>query len=308
MENPPFKFTWRDNWALIPDSASGRANGRTHGICITRQNRVMVFHQAENAILTYDVDGRLLSAVGGKRWTGAHGMTLVEENGTEYLWLTDQDSKEVAKVTLRGDTVMTLNKPQHLLYEQGGTYTPTWVAQNPDNGDIWLADGYGSSLVHRHDRNGRQLGTLDGTEGAGRFNTPHGIAMRRGNDGVELWIADRTHCRIVIYDGEGIFRRRLDYVHSPCGFDFKGDYVVVPELLTGVKIIHTESLKLVTEIGANPRVTTTSRPSGWPDLLGTGLVAPGYFNSPHAAAFGQNGDIFCVEWIKGGRITRLIPV
>ncbi len=101
-------FVWMDSFARIPDTPSGRANGRTHGVAVSGDGNVIVFHQAENALLTFDAGGALLSAVGGDRWIGAHGLTLVREGGTEYLWLTDQASGEVVKVTLQGETVQTL--------------------------------------------------------------------------------------------------------------------------------------------------------------------------------------------------------
>jgi hypothetical protein len=34
-------------------------------------------------------------------------------------------------------------------------------------------------------------------------------------------------------------------------------------------------------------------------------IGRGDFNSPHAACFAPNGDIYVVEWVLGGRITRL---
>ena len=54
-----------------------------------------------------DASGQLLSATGDDRWMGAHGMTLTEENGEEFLWLVDQDSATVTKVTLNGETILT---------------------------------------------------------------------------------------------------------------------------------------------------------------------------------------------------------
>ncbi len=40
-------------------------------------------------------------------------------------------------------------------------------------------------------------------------------------------------------------------------------------------------------------------------LAGTNHIRPGIFNSPHGACFAPNGDIYTVEWIIGGRITKL---
>ena len=307
-------YRWMDRWATIPDTATARANGRTHGVCVTKDNNVIVFHQAENGLLTYDSKGILISAVGGNRWLGAHGLTLVEENGEEFLWLVDEFSSEVAKVTLDGKTVMTIQRPDHPAYA-GGKYTPTWAAQNPDNGEVWVGDGYGASLVHRYDPSGHYLSTLTGHTGAGTFDSPHGVAFRKTPDGrTELWITDRANSCMQVFDGDGKFLRASKACHSPCCFSFLGDKVLVPELFTGVKILKADDFTLITEVGASKVVGPASgsaawwpptAPDGWPNLAGTELVQPGTFNSPHGACFAPNGDIYVVEWIIGGRITKL---
>ena len=52
---------WIENWATIPESPSATENGRTHGVCVAKDGRVIVFHQAENGLVTFDPDGKLLS-------------------------------------------------------------------------------------------------------------------------------------------------------------------------------------------------------------------------------------------------------
>lgn len=307
-------YSWIDRWATIPDTATGRTNGRTHGVCVTRNNQVVVFHQAENGLLTFNSKGTLIRAVGGNRWMGAHGLTLIEENGVEFLWLVDEFSSEVAKVTLEGATVMTIQRPDLPVYAQG-KYIPTWASQNPDNGDVWVGDGYGSSLVHRYDKDGHYLSSLTGNSGAGTFDSPHGLAFRKTSDGkTELWITDRANSRIQVYDGDGNFLRASKVCHSPCCFNFLGDMVLVPELFTGVKVLKSDDFTLITELGAcgvvGPASGTATwwppaAPDGWPNLAGTKLVRPGVFNSPHGGCFAPNGDIYVVEWIIGGRITKL---
>ena len=305
MSLPKPTYTWIDHWARIPQTPSGIENGRTHGVCVTRAGHVVVFHQAQNGLLTFAPDGSLVSAVGGDRWLGAHGLTKVIDGGTEYLWLVDQNSTEVAKVTLAGETVQTLAKPPHPTYAQGGNYVPTWAAQNPATREIWLADGYGSSLVHRFTAKGDYVASLDGTEGAGRFACPHGINFTQGAAGPELWISDRGNKRVVIYDGNGKFQRQTTATHSPCCFDFLGGLALVPELMTGIKVFDSKTLELVTEVGASSVVKADQQPAGWPNLARTPFVKPGEFNSPHGGCFAPNGDIYGVEWIVGGRITKL---
>ncbi len=312
---PALTFEWLDRWARIPDTPSGRANGRTHGVIVAADGRVIVFHQADDALLTFDPAGRLMSAVGGERWRGAHGLTRIMDSGREYLWLVDQDSAEVVKTTLTGEVVQTLPRPDHPAYRGADAkrYAPTWAAQDPATGEVWVADGYGASLVHRYDRIGRYRATIDGTEGAGRFNSPHGINFLLRGGQPELFISDRANQRVVVYDGEGRFLRQGDAVHSPCGFDFHDGIAAVPELFTGVKFLDATTLGLLGETGVSAVVGLNPGgpwwpprcPEGWPDLAGSEQVRPGAFNSPHGAAFAPNGDVYVVEWIIGGRITKL---
>lgn len=141
-------YEWIERWATIPASPSSSENGRTHGVVTSRTGAVLVFRQANPAVLVYNEDGKLMDAW-GDRFLGAHGMTLVEENGKEFLWLTDQDSGEVVKTTLDGKILMNLEKPPHPSYKKG-KFVPTWVAVFEEryggNGDIWVADGYGMNL------------------------------------------------------------------------------------------------------------------------------------------------------------------
>ena len=310
-----FTYEWIDNWARIPQTPSGSENGRTHGVVVAKSGDVYVFNQADPGVLVFAQDGKLKSSW-GDRFAGAHGMTLVEEGGTEHLWLADQTSKEVVKTTLDGKTVQTLPQPPHHVYQDGGAYVPTWVAVNEErfggNGDVWVADGYGSSLVHRFTKRGEYKGSLSGQKGeAGRFNCPHAIAFnpRSKADGPELYVADRGNQRVQVFDAEGRYKRTVGArtLHSPCMFGFVGELCLVPELYARVDILDADD-NVVAMLGDNG---LASQLPGWPNHNKTGkpeLIQPGKFNSPHGATFAPNGDIYVVEWIIGGRITKLKKV
>ena len=138
IENALGTYTWVEDWIKIPESELGKTNGRTHGVVVTKGGDIVVFHQAVPAVLIYDAEGTLKNSWG--EFPGAHGMTLYEEDSEEYLWLADETTHVVAKYTLDGREVMTLDKPQHPLYDEGKRYVPTWAVQNPENGDIWVAN------------------------------------------------------------------------------------------------------------------------------------------------------------------------
>ncbi|MEM7625525.1 MAG: hypothetical protein AAF333_07855 [Planctomycetota bacterium] len=295
-----FTYRWHEDWAKIPDTPPGRNNGRTHGVGVLDDGRVVVFAQTVPGVLFYNAQGQLMDSW-GDRFTGAHGLEIVKEDGIEYFWLVDQNSCEVCKTTVDGELVLRLSPPtdENMF---NGRYMPTWAAVNPANGDIWVADGYGGSGVYRHASDGTYLGRLTGEEGAGEFKCSHGLKF--GPDG-NLYIADRGNHRVTVYDGEGRYlRHNDDATHSPCGFDFFDGLILVPELFTGVKLL-SHDLDVVAELGASPDVTPDTKPEGWPQVDRAALIKPGRFNSPHGACFGPNGDIYVVEWIVGGRITKL---
>lgn len=295
---PTENYKWIEDWAQVPASD----NGRTHGVCVTKSGDVIVFHQASPGVLRFSPTGELKQFWGA--YPGAHGLTLVEEDGIEYLWLTDQESKAVHKCTLDGMVVQEVSQPPHPAYEKG-SYVPTWVAVNEKrlggNGDIWVADGYGQSLVHRFDSSGKYLMTLDGVDGAGAFNCPHGIMFDPRRDEPELLVADRGNARVQVFDGEGRFKRVFgsNYMTSPDGFSFHDDLLIVPELTARLTLVDKND-ECIAVLGENDDVTGRE---GWPNKRQH--VTPGKCNSPHGACADAEGNLYLVEWITGGRIIKL---
>lgn len=300
-------YEWIDNWARIPDTPSGRENGRTHGVVVSEGGDILIFNQANPGILVFDAGGKLKNAW-GDRFGGAHGMTLVKEGDTEYLWLTDQFSAEVVKTTLDGKTVLNIARPDHPAYTKLN-YAPTWVAVNEErfggNGDVWVTDGYGSNYVHRYDKSGRYLGSINGEEGkTGAFSCPHGIWVDTRKSVPELYVADRSNRRIQVYDVEGRYKRAFgaDFLTSPDGFITHGEFLMMPELFSRVTVLDAND-KLVCYLGPNEDIVKVK---GWPNL--PDHLRPGLFNSPHGMAADKAGNLYVVEWIVGGRITQLAKV
>ena len=300
-------YEWIDNWGRIPDTPSGRENGRTHGVVVSETGNVLVFNQANPAVLVFDPSGKLTDWW-GDRFLGAHGMTLVKEGDTEYLWLTDQSTAEVAKMTLDGKTVLNIDKPNHPVYQKAN-YAPTWVAVNEErfggNGDIWVTDGYGSNYVHRYDKTGKYLNSINGEEGkTGAFSCPHGIWVDNRKPEPELYVADRSNKRIQVYDVQGNYKRAFgdDYLTSPDGFITHGEFLMMPELYARLTILDGND-KLVTHLGSNEDVVKVK---GWPNIHDH--LEAGKFNSPHGMGADKAGNLYVVEWITGGRITKLAKV
>lgn len=323
------QFRWVDRWAKIPPSESARTGWAHHGIIATPDGKVISFHQSDGTALVFDGDGNLI-----RSWpTGlveGHGMTLVREE-KDYIWFSDNGTKrkpdlnyeypagealpsgKVVKVDLEGRVVMELPKPGFKGYSET-RYAPTSVAVDEPRfggkGDIWVTDGYGLSLLHRFDKYGRHISTLDGTEGAGRFDTPHAVFLDRRRQVPELYVADRSNKRVQVYDLEGRFKRSFGegFLNSPSGFAAHDGNLYVAELRARVAVLDIED-RLISYVGENEQAC--DRP-GWPNALDrkgrviqTEDLVPGRFNSPHGITTDAEGNVYVAEWLIGGRVIKL---
>jgi hypothetical protein len=203
-----------------------------------------------------------------------------------------------------------------------GAFCPCGCAVDEErsagSGDIWVADGYGSSIVYRFDKDGNELARITGEEGGGRFLCPHSVYIdRRHGKAVELYIADRENRRVQVYDLEGRYLRTwgASFLSSPSGFAQWGDMLVVAELYARLALLDIHD-GLIGYIGAETPADEVhawpDRP-GWPNALdSTGRVAEapadvgqGHFNSPHSLAVDASGQLYVSEWMIGGCYTSL---
>ena len=196
--------------------------------------------------------------------------------------------------------------------------SPTSVAVDEErfggSGDVWVADGYGQSYVHRYDKTGAYIGSINGEEGsAGRFNCPHGIFIDRRRGEPELYVADRANARVQVYALDGSFKRVFgsEFLTTPSAFVTHGDQMIIAELRARLTVVDGDD-NLVCYLGANESVCDVD---GWPNnrdsegkLIPTSLLEPGKFNSPHGMAVDADGNLYVAEWLIGGRLTKLAKV
>lgn len=322
-------YKWVGDWANIPDTESAREGWAHHGMAISEGGDIITFHQGDGTVLVLDREGNLKQSW-SSGLTEGHGMTLVKEKDDEYLWIADNGAKRnpkssydygegpragrVVKMAMGGQILMELEKPDLPIYRQG-EYSPTWVAINEErhggNGDIWVTDGYGQSHVHRYDKNGRYIASINGEEGtAGTFSCPHAIFIDIRKAEPELYVADRSNARVQVYDVNGNFKRVFgsDFLTSPSGFATHGDLMVIAELRARLTIVDIND-KPISHLGDNEAVCETE---GWPnnqnengEIVPTKLLETGKFNSPHGMTVDNDGNVYVAEWLIGGRFTKL---
>ena len=275
---------------------------------------VVVAHPGKPALLYYDADGKLDRTVELEGLLEPHGFWCVDEG----VWIDDVGFKRRASGP-EFETEMTSGRVvlvddagcvRRELDDPGADWSPTAVAVLEESGDIWVADGYGESLVHRFAADGTHLQTLSGAEGAGRFDCPHGVLVDRRRGEPELYITDRTNARIQVYDLDGRYRRLAGegIVVTPTDMAIVGDTLALTDFTQARVTILDRDDQLVEHIGANPEARERD---GWPNArnvdgdLVRPQLEPGKFNSPHTLAADAAGNLYVTEWLLGGRLTKL---
>jgi DNA-binding beta-propeller fold protein YncE len=292
-------YRWVEGWGALPE---GMTLGNTHGAIVSdSQGRIYVNTDGEHAVLVFEASGKLVKSW-GKEWQGGlHGMAIVKEGGRELLWIAHTSRHTVAKTTLDGEVLATLPWPEQSgKYEKQDQFNPTAVAVAP-GGEIFVADGYGRSWVHKYDSHGHYQKSFGGPGTTpGQMQTPHGLAIDPRGAKPLLVVADRENHRLQFFDLAGGFVRLIDQeLRRPCSPHVQGDDLVVADLNGRVSIFGKDD-KLVCHLGDNPDQSLWANNGAPRDAWKTGL-----FIAPHSARWDAQGDLYVQDWVALGRVTKL---
>jgi hypothetical protein len=307
-----FTYEAIHGWGELPDHVKW---GETHGVTVDAEEFIYVKHRNSSpgdpmdAIVVFDPAGKYVRSFGKEYHGGGHGIDVRREGSEEFLYLCDVKNRLVAKTRLSGEHLWTMQFPEQAgVYQKLEQFNPTNVAFAPDGG-FYVADGYGSSYIHRYDKDARWVQTWGGagTE-EGKMRTPHGIWLddRAGREPT-LIVADRANARLQSFSLDGKFLSIVGNVSFPAHFDIRGGTLLVPDLHARVTlfdeknevIVHLGYEQAWTEAVLADGMKLRSQPDRW---------EAGRFIHPHDACFDSQGNIFVVEWVPTGRITLLRKV
>jgi hypothetical protein len=136
---------------------------------------LLLTNHTKNNVIVYDKSGKLLESW-GTEYPGAHGLSLLKENGEDFLLITDYERHQVIKTTLDGKVVFELDYPKETgKYQSKEEYKPTETAVAA-NGDIYVADGYGNQNIIQYNHKGELIRIFGGRgEENTQFLNAHGI-------------------------------------------------------------------------------------------------------------------------------------
>lgn len=314
-----YRYEANHNWPQLPSQFTWQT---THNVAIDKDGFVYIVHEGRAdqpdhpSIFVFDPEGKYVRSFGKQFQGGGHGLEVRTEGNQQYLYVTGyQALKMFQKMDLNGEVVWTKYAPMESgVYAENedtkrakewgrNRFMPTNYAFPPDGGFI-LADGYGAWYIHRYDEAGNWRSCFGG-EGKedGKFNTPHGVWIdnRPGRD-PSIVVADRANGRLQWFTLDGQHQRTQDGFFLPANIDVHGELMLVPDLQARVTLLGRDN-QIVAQLGEDPewrtevmKMNVRKDPSTWRD---------GKFAHPHDACFDKDGNIFVVEWVDTGRITKL---
>ena len=318
-----FTYEAVHDWGALPSSIKW---GNTHGVVEDAQRHIYIHHtvhassERADTMVVFDHAGKFVRSWGPEFRGVAHGLHLRKEGREEYLYLTVNAANPklspqpamqavVLKTTLSGEVVWKIQGPPDIeAYKPGPDgapkpYNPTNIAIAP-NGDVYVGDGYGSYFVNQYSGKGEYIRTFGGRGSeAGQLREPHGIWVDERGPAPVLVVADRRNNRLQRFTLEG---KPIDFIEGfrlPCHFHERQGVVVIPDLHGRVTLMDATN-HVIEHLG-------DSNAPNWNNPLRNeprDHFIPGQFICPHGAAFDRDGNIFVVEWVEVGRVTKLRKV
>ena len=190
------RYAIHRNWAKLP---AGESFGFLSDVMVDGEGRVHVAQRGtDRPILVFERDGRLAGSWGEGALAEPHYITAANDGA---ILVADRDAHQVLRFDGNGKVLQALGK-RHWPSLDAPFNHPTAAAEAPD-GEIYVADGYGNSSVHRFSADGALLRTWGGQGGGpGAFTTPHAVAI----DGQgRVLVGDRENNRVQVFDREGTF-------------------------------------------------------------------------------------------------------
>lgn len=260
---------------------------------------ILLTNETKNNVMIYDKGGKLLS-YWGTTYPGAHGLTLFNENGTDVLFICDNNRHQVIKTTTDGRELMVLDYPKEAgIYSKAEEYVPTETTIAP-NGDIYVADGYGKDYILHYDAKGKFLGYFGGRGAeAKHLKNAHGVCFdNRDKKNPCLIVTSREENAFKRYDLKGNY---LNTIALPgawvCRPVIKGDYLYAAVLQSSDR--PWQSSGFVTILDKNNKVV--SNPGGNEPVYKNGVLQPltqlnPLFAYPHDVCVDDEENIYVAQW------------
>jgi streptogramin lyase len=191
-----------------------------HAVRVDKQDNIWVVDKGSDTVIKFNPEGRV-EWVFGRKGEASH------------YQLPPDTAVTLSALLARAGLTVTPPKPNNPrnpvpVHRDGYFNQPTDVAWDSE-GNAYITDGYINSRVAKTSNRGEWLASWGSLgNGAGQFDTPHGVAVTPNN---EIYVADRGNRRIQVLSTEGKFLRQFT-IDVPVPADAKPAIGSAPENLT----------------------------------------------------------------------------
>ena len=263
---------------------------------------ILLTNETKNNVIIYDKKGKLISTW-GTEYPGAHGLTLVNENGQEVLFICDNNRHQVIKTTLDGKVLMTIDYPKETgQYTKAEEFVPTETSIAA-NGDIYVADGYGKDFIIQYDHNGKYIRHFGGRGTGDKYvKNAHGVCVDyRDKAKPVVIVTSREENCFKRYTTDGNY---IDTIPLPgawvCRPVIHGDYLYAAVLQSnsrqwqqsGFVTILDKNNKVVSNLSASTPEYHGDRPD---EMYQTIKI----FQYPHDVCIDDEENIYVAQWNSG---------
>jgi peptidylglycine monooxygenase len=193
------------DWSRVGESVG---LGAISKLASDRAGRIYACQRTDPFLVRLGVDGRIEATWTDPTVIDPHGMHV---GVTGNLLVVDRDGHRIHIFDDSGRKVAILGDHARPRFQAPFNH-PTDIAQSP-HGDLFVADGYGNSMVHRFAADGRHIRSWGSPgRGPGEFSTPHGICILAGD---RVAVGDRENNRIQVFDFDGTLQGIWQDVYHP---------------------------------------------------------------------------------------------
>jgi peptidylamidoglycolate lyase len=264
---------------------------------------ILLTNEIKNNIIVFSKDGKVIDTW-GHSFPGGHGLTLHNENGTEYLYITDTERHQVFKTTMDGEILLTINAPLDAgIYKKPEEFVPTETVVD-SNGDIFIADGYGLQYILHYDSKGNLIKYFGGKgEGDSHLDNAHGICLDTRDKLHSLIVTDRTKNCFKKFNTDG---KLLEVIKVPgacvCRPVIKGMYLYAAVLRSPVLDPNTEGTGFITILDKHNQVVSNiggTKPEYKDGVLSEMRQADKIFIHPHDVCVDDDENLYIAQWSSG---------
>ena len=213
-----YRYEYQPDWANLPN---GMSLQEPSGVAVDSSDQVYVFQRQGPAVLIFNRSGQVQGV-----WQRRDGVPAdahhIHVGPDDTVYLTDRDAHQVLLYDTEGRLLRSLGTRDQAAMQAPFNH-PADVCVAP-SGELYVADGYGNSSVHRFNAAGDYISSFGSPgSGPGQFRVPHSV--RVSSDG-RVYVADRENHRVQVFTAEGQFVTEWTDFKCPMGVHIDAAQVV----------------------------------------------------------------------------------